>query len=107
MRMSFVGCLALLLIGISGVAAQQVVDSRELGLIRLGMTMFEVQERLGVPDDVQYGSVLASSPGGNLAVIPTPKAIWFYRGNSGVPAAQILFVNGRVQIARRVGERPR
>jgi hypothetical protein len=67
------------------------------------MTMFEVQERLGVPTNIQYGSVLASSPGGNLAIIPTPKAIWFYQGNSVVPAAEILFVNGRVQSARRVG----
>jgi hypothetical protein len=89
------------------VAAQQVVDSRELGLIRIGMTMFEVQERLGVPSNVQYGSVLASSAGGNLAVIPTPKAIWFYQGHSQVPTAQITFIGGRVQSAKRVGEHPR
>jgi hypothetical protein len=82
MRMRVLSCLTLLLVGVAGVAVQQVVDSRELGLIRVGMTMFEVQERLGAPDDVQYGSMLASSPGGNLAIIPTPKAIWFYRGNS-------------------------
>jgi hypothetical protein len=82
MRMSFVSCLALLLVGVSGVAAQQVVDSRELGLIRIGMTMFEAQERLGVPTDMQYGSVLVSNAGDNLAIIPTPKATWFYRGNS-------------------------
>jgi hypothetical protein len=107
MRMSMFGCIALLLFCISGGAAQNVVDSRELGLIRIGMTMFEVQERLGVPSNVQYGSVLASSPGGNLAVIPTPKAIWFYRGNSQVPAAEIMFIGGRVQSAKRVGEHPR
>jgi hypothetical protein len=77
MRISFWSGLALLLLCVSGVAAQ-VVDSRELGLIRIGMTMFEVQERLGPPTDMQYGSVLASSPGGTLAIIPTPKAIWFY-----------------------------
>ena len=107
MRMSVVGCLALLLVGVSGVAAQQVVDSRELGLIRVGMSMFEVQTRLGPPDDIQYGSVLASSSGGTLATIPTPKAVWFYRGNSVVPDAVILFINGRVLSARRVAEHPR
>ena len=106
MRMSMFGCIALLLFCTSGGAAQ-VVDSRELGLIRIGMTMFEVQERLGMPSNVQYGSVLVSSPGGNLAIIPTPKAIWFYQGHSQVPAAEILFVNGRVQSAKRVGEHPR
>jgi hypothetical protein len=99
--------VAVLLLLASGAAAQGAVDSRELGLIRVGMTMFEVQTRLGPPDDVQYGSVLASSAGGTLAAIPTPKAVWFYRGNSVVPDAAILFVNGRVQRARRVGEHPR
>lgn len=38
MRMSLLSCLTLLLVSVSGVAAQQVVDSRELGLIRIGMT---------------------------------------------------------------------
>jgi hypothetical protein len=62
MRMSVLSWLVLLLFSVSGVAARQVVDSRVLGLMRIGMTMFEVQERLGPPTDMQYGSVLASSP---------------------------------------------
>jgi hypothetical protein len=98
-----VGCTLLLLL-VAGVAAEQAVDSRQLGLLRVGMSMFEVHERLGPPSDIQYGSVLVSHPGGTLFFDAPPKAVWFYRGNSVVPAAEILFINGRVQRARRVGE---
>ena len=49
------------------------------------MSMFAVKERLGLPSDIQYGSVFVSNPGATLFLDAAPKATWFYRGTSVVP----------------------
>ena len=83
------------------VSAQNVVDTREFGLIGVGMTMYEVQRRLGPPTDAQYGSLLVSQTS-NLVLLSSIKARWFYRGNDRVPDALITFINGKVATKERL-----
>ena len=106
MRTIILSILASLIVLVTSAAAQRTVNTRQLGLIRVGMSAYEVHQRLGPPTEIQYGSVLASQPRANL-LLQGGKAVWFYRGNGQVSPAQIIFVGGRVQIARRLGERPR
>jgi hypothetical protein len=101
MRRIIFSLIPLLLLLVAEASAQHVVDTRQFGLIRVGMSMFEVQHRLGPPTDAQYGSVLVSQAA-NFVLIPSPKASWFYRGNGRVPGAEITFINGRVANKERV-----
>lgn len=95
------GLITMMLLVATGALAQRTVDTRQFGLIRVGMSMYEVQRRLGPPTDVQYGSVLASQAS-NFVLIPSIKSRWFYRGNGRVPDARITFINGKVSTKRRV-----
>lgn len=67
----------------------------------MGMSLFEVKERLGPPADIQCGSILVSNPGSMLFVDGASKATWCHRGNSVVLATQIVFINAvRVVVAK-------
>ena len=101
MRRILPGLILLLFLLVAGASAQRVVDTRQFGLIQLGMTMYEVQRRLGPPTDAQYGSVLVSQAA-NFVLIPSVKARWFYRGNDRIPDTEITFINGKVANTERV-----
>jgi hypothetical protein len=103
MRGMILTLMTLLFLLVTGVSAQRVVDTRQFGLIQLGMTMFEVQRRLGPPTDAQYGSVLVSQAA-NFVLIPSVKARWFYRGNDRVPDTEITFINGKVANKERISQ---
>ena len=99
-KIVFVLICSLLLLA-TWASAQNVVDTRQFGLIGVGMTMYEVQRRLGPPTDAQYGSILVSHTS-NFVLLSSIKARWFYRGNDRVPDAQITFINGKVVAKERL-----
>ncbi len=80
------------------------IDTRQLGLIRPGMLMAEVEARLGAPSRIDPLGAVYQSYGrrSRRMTVAIARERWVYPGNSVVAAAFIEFGNGAVTRTGRV-----
>lgn len=88
-----------LLVLAAQIAVADPIDTREFGLLRVGMSQATVVERVGEPDAVtQLGSthlVRRGVHGSALIVTEQVREAWDYVGGRSLPT-RLIFSNGRL-----------
>lgn len=95
MKHLFVIILGLCLLSSAARALAEPVSTHNFGLITRGMSIYEVRDRLGAPDNV----TAITNAAGTVIV----GAEWYYAGDRRYPGTYFVFLRGKMAEKGRTG----